>query len=669
MFEKILIANRGEIAIRIIQSCKRMDIRTVAVYSEADSRSLHVLEADEAVLLGGAKSEESYLVKEKIIDAALKHNCQAIHPGYGFLSENPEFAEMVSLAGLVFIGPPASAIATLGDKIASKAMAIRTGLPIVPGHTGVLSDIEEILAIAEQIGYPILLKPVAGGGGKGMRIVTKKEELGYALEACKGETRKAFGDDKIFVERYIAHPRHVEIQIIADYYGNIIHLGERECSIQRRYQKIIEETPSMAVDDSLRQKMGKMACDLAREAGYSSVGTVEFILDTEQNFYFLEMNTRLQVEHPVTEMITSLDLVELQLLIAAGEPIPIRQEEVSMKGWAIEARICAEDPSRGFMPTTGMVTRYFAPRGKHIRVDSGIKAGSLVNIYYDPMLAKVAAWGETREDSRKLLVSALNGYHIEGIITNVHFTNAILNHPAFIRGELHTDFIEEHFEDGQMKIAPPQERLHYMALAVTLVYHNRQNLVRDSLKPMVAQVGGIPDSKTLNHYMVRGENDIFELRLEGVQTSRTWTIWVNKNQYQVITPEFAFYQRRLKLKINDESHRFHLQYHGNFIWAAYCGITRTFEIYSPREWKLAKYMPRSKKMVLDNILRSPMPGLVVDIKVKKGERVYRGQELIIIEAMKMESGVASPCDGEVQDVMACIGQAVETGDTLLTFRL
>jgi propionyl-CoA carboxylase alpha chain len=646
-----------------------MDIRTVAVYSEADSRSLHVLEADEAVLLGGAKSEESYLVKEKIIDAALKHNCQAIHPGYGFLSENPEFAEMVSLAGLVFIGPPASAIATLGDKIASKAMAIRTGLPIVPGHTGVLSDIEEILAIAEQIGYPILLKPVAGGGGKGMRIVTKKEELGYALEACKGETRKAFGDDKIFVERYIAHPRHVEIQIIADYYGNIIHLGERECSIQRRYQKIIEETPSMAVDDSLRQKMGKMACDLAREAGYSSVGTVEFILDTEQNFYFLEMNTRLQVEHPVTEMITSLDLVELQLLIAAGEPIPIRQEEVSMKGWAIEARICAEDPSRGFMPTTGMVTRYFAPRGKHIRVDSGIKAGSLVNIYYDPMLAKVAAWGETREDSRKLLVSALNGYHIEGIITNVHFTNAILNHPAFIRGELHTDFIEEHFEDGQMKIAPPQERLHYMALAVTLVYHNRQNLVRDSLKPMVAQVGGIPDSKTLNHYMVRGENDIFELRLEGVQTSRTWTIWVNKNQYQVITPEFAFYQRRLKLKINDESHRFHLQYHGNFIWAAYCGITRTFEIYSPREWKLAKYMPRSKKMVLDNILRSPMPGLVVDIKVKKGERVYRGQELIIIEAMKMESGVASPCDGEVQDVMACIGQAVETGDTLLTFRL
>lgn len=669
MFEKILIANRGEIAIRIIQSCKRMDIRTVAVYSEADSRSLHVLEADETVLLGSAKSKESYLVKEKIIDAALKHNCQAIHPGYGFLSENPEFAEMVSQAGLVFIGPPASAIATLGDKIASKAMAVRIGLPIVPGATQPLSNLEDALAIAEQIGYPVLLKPAAGGGGKGMRIVTKKEEFGYALEACQGETQKAFGDDKIFVERYIAHPRHVEIQIIGDYYGNIIHLGERECSIQRRYQKIIEETPSTAVDDSLRQRMGKMSCDLAREAGYASVGTVEFILDTEQNFYFLEMNTRLQVEHPVTEMVTSLDLVELQLLIAAGHPIPIRQEDVSMRGWAIEARICAEDPSRGFMPTTGMVTRYFAPRGKHIRVDSGIKVGSLINIYYDSMLAKVVAWGETREDARKSLVYALNGYHIEGLITNVHFTNAILNHPAFIRGELHTDFIEEHFEDGQMKIAPQKERLYYMALAATLVYHNRQNLVRDSLKPMVAQVGGIPDSKTLNHYMVRDENDIFELRLQGVQTSRTWNIWVNENQYQVITPEFSFYQRRLKLKINDESHRFHLQYHGNFIWAAYCGITRTFEIYRPREWKLAKYMPRSKKIVLDNILRSPMPALVVDIKVKKGERVYRGQELIIIEAMKMESGVASPCDGEVQEVMAHIGQAVETGDILLTFGL
>ena len=669
MFEKILIANRGEIAVRIIRTCKRLGIGTMAVFSEADSRALHVHEADESAFIGAARSEESYLARKKIIDVALRHHCQAIHPGYGFLSENPEFAEMVARAGLAFIGPPASAIATLGDKIASKNLAVRAGLPIVPGQTRTLSNLEEAQAAAEQIGYPVLLKPAAGGGGKGMRIVTRKRDLRNVLKTCQEETRKAFGEDKLFLERYIANPRHVEIQIMADHYGNIIHLGERECSIQRRYQKIIEESPSTAVDDSLRRQMGKMACDLAREAGYTNAGTVEFILDPDGNFYFLEMNTRLQVEHPVTEMVTSLDLVELQLLIADGEHLPIRQEGVSIRGWAIEARICAEDPFREFFPSTGMITRYTAPRGKHIRVDSGIEAGSLVGIYYDPMLAKVVAWGENREEARKSLIHALNGYHIEGLITNVDFANAVLNHPAFIKGELSTDFIESHFEKGQVKLSPPLERLHFMAMAVTLVYHNRQNLVRDSLKPMSAHVGGSPHVKTWNHYIVRGENDFFELRLQGDRASGNWVIWVNESQYQVITPEFEFYRRRIRLKINGEAHRFRLQYRGNFMWTAFCGITRTFEVYSPWEWKLARYMSKPKKIGIDNVLQCPMPGLVVEIRVKKGERVYRGQELVTIEAMKMESGVASPCDGEVEEVMVHTGQAVETGDVLLTFIL
>ena len=668
MFEKILIANRGEIAVRIIRTCKRLGIGTVAVFSSADSRALHVHEADEAVFLGPPKSEESYLAKEKIIDVTLRLRCQAIHPGYGFLSENPEFAAMVVQAGLVFIGPPASAIATLGDKIASKSLAVKAGLPIVPGQTQSLSDFEEASAIAEQIGYPVLLKPAAGGGGKGMRIVNVKEELAYALEACRDETRKAFGDERIFLERYIASPRHVEIQIMADQHGNIVHFGERECSIQRRYQKIVEETPSTVVDDLLRQRMGKMACDLAREAGYTNAGTVEFILDPERNVFFLEMNTRLQVEHPVTEMVTSLDLVELQLLVAAGRRLPIVQEEVSMKGWAIEARICAEDPFREFFPSTGMITRYTAPRGKHIRVDSGIEAGSLIGIYYDSMLAKVVAWGETREEARKSLVHALNGYHIEGLITNADFANAVLNHPAFIAGELSTDFIGNHFENGQMKQPPPLEILHFMAMAATLVYHNRQNLVRDSLKPMAAHVGGIPSAKAVHHYMVKGGNDIFELRVQGDQTSHTWIIGINENQYQVITPEFEFYRRRIKLEIDGQTHLFRLQYHGNFIWSAFCGIARTFEVYSPREWDLAKYMPKPKRKSLDNVLQCPMPGLVVEIRTKKGDRVYRGQELVVIEAMKMESGVASPCDGEVNEVMVFNGQAVETGDVLLTFK-
>lgn len=669
MFEKILIANRGEIAVRIIRTCKRLGISAVAVYSEADSRCVHVREADEAVFLGPAKSKESYLAREKIIDVALRHHCQAIHPGYGFLSENPEFAEMVTKAGLIFIGPPASVIATLGDKIASKVLAVKVGLPIVPGHNQPISDLGETIAVANQIGYPVLLKPASGGGGKGMRIVTRKEELGNALKACREETRKAFGDDRIFLERYIASPRHVEIQIMADQYGNIIHLGERECSIQRRYQKIIEESPSTAVDDSLRRRMGEMACDLAREAGYTNAGTVEFLLDTEGGFYFLEMNTRLQVEHPVTEMVTSLDLVELQLLIAAGERLPLRQEEVSIRGWAIEARICAEDPSREFLPASGMITRYAAPRGKHVRVDSGIEAGSLIGVYYDSLLAKVVVWGENREETRDALVQALNGYHIEGLITNVDFANAVLNHPAFIKGELSTHFIESHFEKDQMKLSPPMERLHFMSIAATLVYHNRQNLVRDSLKPMAAHVGRVPGSKTWSHYIVKGGNDIFKFQIQGNQASRTWTIQVNENQYQVITPRFEFYRRRLKLKINGLSHHFRLQYRGNFIWASFCGTARTFEIYSPREWRLVQYMPTPKKRILDNVLECPMPGLVVDIRVKKGKQVYRGQELVIIEAMKMESGVASPCDGEVEEVMVHTGQAVEAGDVLLTFKL
>jgi propionyl-CoA carboxylase alpha chain len=668
MFKKILIANRGEIAVRIIRTCKRLSIETVAVYSEADARSLHVQEADEAVFLGKARSAESYLVAEKIIDAALKTGCQAIHPGYGFLSENAGFCEKVCKSGMVFIGPSAAAIATLGDKIASKALAIKSSVPVVPGHIGMLSGLEDAESIAEQIGFPVLLKPAAGGGGKGMRIVHCKEDMGPAFSACQEETRKAFGDPHLFIERYIANPRHIEIQILADRYGNVIHLGERECSIQRRYQKIIEETPSPAVDPALRLKMGTMACSLAKEAGYTNAGTVEFILDEDRNMYFLEMNTRLQVEHPVTELVTGLDLVELQLKIAYGEVLSIRQEDVSFNGSAIEARICAEDPSRNFLPAAGMITRYAPPQGKSIRVDSGIVAGSVVSVYYDSLLSKVISWGETREGARKALINALNGYHVEGVITNVDFVNLILNHPAFASGELSTGFIEQHFDNEKAKIPPSTERLSLMAIATTLVYHNRQKLVRDSLKPMSAHVGRSEKPISWHNYMVKGESDIFELRLQGNPDLRTWTIWANGNQYQVITPELEFYRRRIKLNINGQPQMFRLQFRGNFIWAAFCGITRVFEVYSPQEWELAQFMPKTKKLVLDNVLECPMPGLVVDIRVQKGDRIYRGQELVIVESMKMESGVASPCDGEVLEILVERGQAVDTGNILMRFK-
>ncbi len=667
MFEKILIANRGEIAIRIIRTCRKLNIKTVAVYSDIDARSLHVREADEAVHIGPSPSPSSYLAYEKIIEAALERGCQAIHPGYGFLSENSKFAAAVVKAGLTFIGPSSEVIAALGDKISAKNIAIKAEVPVVPGHNQPVVDLEEIRALAAKIGYPILLKPAAGGGGRGMRMVASPHELESALQSAQEETRKAFGDNRIFLERFVGNPRHIEIQIIADRHGNVVSLGERECSIQRRYQKVIEESPSLAVDAELRSRMGEMACALAREAGYSNAGTVEFIMDSDRNFFFMEMNTRLQVEHPVTEMVTSLDLVELQLRVAAGERLPISQEDVSIKGWSIEARICAEDSARNFLPSTGLLTRYSNLRGNNIRLDSGVEAGSFISVYYDSLLSKVISWGETREKARTTLINALNRYHVEGVTTNLNFANSILNHPAFIKGELSTGFIDEHFEEGKAKIDPPVEQLEAMVIASTIVYHNRINLVRKSLKPMASKVGLSHKPDQWHRYIVKGNKDIFEIELHGQLTSSDWSFKVNGTEYTVVAPFFEFYRRRLKLSINGLDQYFILQYRQNFMWVAYCGNSRIFEIYSPREWELAQYMPKEKKDADENVLLSPLPGMVVSILVKKGDRVYRGQDLVVIESMKMECGVSSPCDGVVEKVTATVGKAVESDDVLITF--
>ncbi len=667
MFDKILIANRGEIALRVIRTCRKLGVGTVAVYSDVDFRSPHVREADEAVYLGPAPASQSYLVKEKIIEATLSRNCQAIHPGYGFLSENAEFARLATNAGIVFIGPPAEAIATLGDKMASKALALRVGVPVVPGHHEPLSDLEEARSVAEQIGYPLLLKPAAGGGGRGMRIVNDAEELPTALVACQDETRKSFADDRIFIERFVARPRHIEIQIIADQHGNVLFLGERECSVQRRYQKVIEECPSVSLDDGLRQEMGQIACTLSREAGYTNAGTVEFILDEDRRFYFLEMNTRLQVEHTVTEWVTGVDLVELQLRVANGESLPLKQKDVRLQGWAIEARICAEDPSRDFFPTTGMITRYALPKGRNIRVDDGVAAGSVITIHYDSLLAKVIAYGENREQARESLIQALNGYHIAGITTNIDFANSIVAHPAFVEGDLSTLFIEEYFEDGIPKEPPLREHLHYMVLAVTTIYHFRQSLVRDSLKPMATQVGGKPVARAYYDYVIQVSDGVFHARVEGTGDPQKWRMRVDGTEYEVVTPPFEFYRRRLKLKINGRYHMFRARYQEHHIQAAYCGIVRTFEIYAPREWELAAHMPPLKKKAEENVLRCPMPGLVVAVNVEEGSYVRRGQELVRIESMKMESAVAAPREGLVGKVSASPGKTVETGDPLLEF--
>jgi len=669
MFKKILIANRGEIAVRVMSTCKRMGIKTVAVYSEVDSRSLHVREADEKAFLGGSRPKDSYLAKKKIIDVAISHGCQAIHPGYGFLSENPEFAEMVSRSGLAFIGPPATVIAQLGDKMSAKAFAKKLGIPVKPGHEECISTLKEAAAIAEQIGYPLMIRPARAGGGRGIRVVDSKEMLRTAVESCQNESRKAFGTDEFFMERYIERIRHIEIQIIADHYGNVIHLGERECSIQRRYQKIIEETPSTAVDDSLRERMGAMACNLAREACYANAGTVEFILDSRnKSVYFLEINTRLQVEHPVTEMVTRLDLVELQLRVAAGERLQIRQEDVIGTGWSVEARICAEDPARNFLPVTGMITRYAAARIKNVRIDSSVEAGSLVSTYYDSLLSKVIAWGETRTEAIESLVQALNAYHIEGLITNIDFVNAVLNHPSFIEGDLSTDFIAEHFERGEMKLPPPEEWLHFMAIAATLIYHNRQSLVHESLKPMMTKVGSPHQSKDQFTYLTKAEDVFLELRLTVNPAPHNWTVMVNGVKYQVVTPEFEFYRRRIKLRIGGKTQFFHTRYRDNNIWVAYRGVTRTFGIYTPLEWKLFYHMPKPKKVPPEDVVRCPMPGVIVAIPIKQGDRIYRGQDLVSIESMKMETFVASPSDGLIEKIHVAPGQAVETGDVLIKLK-
>jgi propionyl-CoA carboxylase alpha chain len=670
MFKKILIANRGEIAIRVIRTCKRMGIKTVTVYSEADSRSLHVREADEHAFLGGSKPDESYLVKEKIIDIARSHRCQAIHPGYGFLSENAEFADMVAASGLVFIGPTASAITILGEKTKALALAEKLGIPTKPGHKERISTFAEAAAIAPQIGYPMMIRAARAGGGRGIRVVHRKADLPAAVESCQNEARKAFGSDEFFMERFIPRIRHIEIQILADHHGNIIHLGERECSIQRRYQKIIEETPSTAVDDALREHMGAMACTRAREGGYTNAGTVEFIMDdSDRNVYFLEMNTRLQVEHTVTEMVTRLDLVELQIRIAAGEKLHLRQEDVIRSGWAMEARICAEDPARGFLPVTGMITRYATASIKNIRIDSSIEAGSLVSTYYDSLLSKVISWGETRMEAIESLVQMLNAYHVEGLITNIDFVNAVLNHPSFVKGELSTDFIDDHFEKGQMKQPPPEEWLQFMAIAVTLIYHNRQSLVHESLKPMMAKVGAPHHLKTMFNYMVKGEDVFFELCLMKNPSPQSWTVTINGRKHQVVTPEFEFYRRRIKLRIDGKTEFFRTKYKENNIWVAHRGATHIFGIYSPLEWKLSYHMPKQKKVPTEDVVRCPMPGMVVAILAKKGERIYKGQDLVSIESMKMESFVASPSDGLVENILVRSGQAVETGDILIKLKI
>ena len=476
-FEKILIANRGEIACRVIRTARRMGIGTVAVYSEADRGALHVEQADEAVCIGGATPAQSYLRIEAVVDACRTSSAQAVHPGYGFLSENRAFREALEAAGIVFIGPPAGAIESMGDKITSKRIAQAAGVSTIPGHDGVVRDADEAVRIAQRVGYPVMLKASAGGGGKGMRIARNDAECREGFERAGSEARSSFGDDRLFIERYIEEPRHIEIQVLTDRHGNAVYLGERECSIQRRHQKIIEEAPSPFIDPSTRRAMGEQAVALARAVDYESAGTVEFIVDRERRFYFLEMNTRLQVEHPITEMVTGLDLVECMIRVAAGEPLGFEQSDVTLKGWAMESRVYAENPLRGFLPSTGRLVHYVPPPSTDdVRVDTGVREGGEISMYYDPMIAKLVTRGDTRDDAIHRMRDALDAYCIRGVDSNIPFLSAVFSHPRFVAGRLSTDFIEEEYPDGfgpdHMRVEEPAAFV-VVAAAVQRRYRER----------------------------------------------------------------------------------------------------------------------------------------------------------------------------------------------------
>ncbi|MBU1055810.1 MAG: ATP-grasp domain-containing protein [Proteobacteria bacterium] len=446
MFDKVLIANRGEIAIRIIHTCKRMGIHTVGVYSDADCHSPHRRIADEAVYIGGSGIQESYLNEERIISAALATGCRAVHPGYGFLSENARFARKVEAAGLIFVGPPAGVISIMSDKIAAKDLAIKAGIPVIPGCTDTLKDEDEALALAESIGYPVVLKPATGSGGKGISIVHEPAEMEFAIAASRRETRKVFGNSRIFMERFVEQSHLVDIQILADSFGNVVHLGERECLVQQQYKKIIAESPSPAVSVELRQHMGEAACNLARKAGYVNAGTVEFMVDAQEKFYFLEINNSLSVEHTVTELLTGLDLVELQFQIACGNPLPSLCTKAILDGSVIEAHVCAEIPRRNFIASTGIITTYAEPAGNEIRIDSGVKTGSIIDACHDSLLSKIICQGKDREAARSTLEEALNNYQIDGIVTNIDFINSLLCHPEFVKGNYTAGFIERYFK-------------------------------------------------------------------------------------------------------------------------------------------------------------------------------------------------------------------------------
>ena len=664
MFKKILIANRGEIACRVIKTARRMGIKTVAVYSDADKDALHVEMADEAVHIGPPPSAQSYLQIEKIVQACKDTGAEAVHPGYGFLSEREAFAEALAKIGVAFIGPNVKAIAAMGDKIESKKLAVAAKVTTVPGFVGEIKDADHAKKIAKDIGYPVMVKASAGGGGKGLRIVHKEDELVQAIQSSQNEARASFGDDRLFVEKFVTEPRHIEIQLIGDKHGNVLYLNERECSIQRRHQKVIEEAPSPFLDEKTRKAMGEEAVALAKAVGYDSAGTVEFIVDKDRKFYFLEMNTRLQVEHPVTELITGLDLVELMIRSAAGEKLPLAQKDVKLNGWAIESRIYAEDPYRGFLPSTGRLSRYRPPHegttgGITVRNDTGVYEGGEISMFYDPMIAKLCTHASTRTAAIDAMASALDEFRIEGINHNIDFLTAIMHNKRFRAGTLTTGFIAEEFPDG-LHGAPldnaAKRRLAAAVVAAELSREARASRISGTLNGAHKIVGG--------EFIVglNGETLIEGAQIEGHRLHTR----IEGETYEV---EFQWKLGAAVMHLSDANGKFAVQIarqQGSYR-LNHGGAMVNATVRRPRMAALAALMPVKKPPDTSKLLICPMPGLVVSINVAEGQLVQAGQTLAVVEAMKMENVLKAEREGTVKKINATKGDSLALDDVILEF--
>ena len=660
MFKKILIANRGEIACRVIKTARKMGIKTVAVYSEADKDALHVEMADEAVFIGPPPSTQSYLLIDRIVQACKDTGAEAVHPGYGFLSERPAFCEALEKEGIVFIGPKVRAIDAMGDKITSKKLAKEAGVSTVPGYADIIKDSDQALQIARDIGYPVMLKASAGGGGKGMRVAWNDAECVDGFERATNEARSSFGDDRVFIEKYIVEPRHIEIQVLGDSYGNIVYLGERECSLQRRNQKVIEEAPSPFLDAATRKAMGEQAVMLAQAVDYQSAGTVEFIVDAKRNFYFLEMNTRLQVEHPVTEYITGLDLVEQMLRVAAGEKLSFTQDDVKLTGWAIEARVYAEDPFRNFLPSIGRLVKYLPPKESEVvRVDTGIYEGGEVSMYYDPMIAKLITYGATRDRAISHMRDALNEFFIRGVQHNISFLAALMVHTRFMTGRISTNMIAEEYPNGFHAADVPHDDPALLISVAAFIFR--------SYMDRAAQISGQllgHERKVGNHCVVLMGGQQHPVQIDPAEGGYD-AVYMGET-YQ-LRSDWQFGYPLFKGTLNGTEICIQVERRGMIYRLFHWGSQADVVVLSPRVAQFQTLMPEKAPPDLSKFLLSPMPGLLTKVTVQAGQEVKAGEELAVIEAMKMENVLRADHDSKIAKVLAAQGDSLAVDQAIIEF--